>query len=630
MSAAFPRAGYGSLGSLRAAWTARRVLVASPAGNVALCGSVLLLFAWSVWPALFHGWIPADDGGMAQVAERVLDGQLPHRDFEDPWTGGWGYLQAAWFKLFGVTLAALRVPIFIAWLAGIAIAFATVRVRQDQWLATLAALACGVWSLYAWNLPLLNWYYAPLALGAVLAALCFHKTRRMRWLFGAGFLTGAAIAIKSTGFFLLAALLLWLADVASQDDRAPDEGIRKGFTLLIAAMGLTYLWLTWSLAWQLPTSLRGSAFAQFVAPQLFLCGWLTVRAWRKRAPLLAGLRRLVRLLMPLLGGLAAACAPLLLWYAWHGALGELMYGVFVRPQLRFQAVFYPPPGRLVTALALVPLAALSAGVGWARLGSRPIPMLKVVGLGASLGALAHVPWIEASAVSLFFRAAPVLLPLVALAWEVGRAEQEPATTAIVLPIALACTSQFMQVPFAYYNYFLYVAPIGLVATTMLLASRGEAGRAAALFWLSCAFTAGFLQPPQGPYPQRWSRLANARGGLEVPVLDSVRYARVEAAVRERPAGPLFVLGDVPELTFLTRRASPSRLIYDIVSDASDRDPVRMLRMLDSAGVHVVALRHSGARLDSLRRAQFTALRHAYPEGRVIWPFEVRWRTSPAR
>ena len=50
---------------------------------------VLAAAAVLVLPDLFRGWYPWDDGAMAQVADRVLHGQLPHRDFDEPWTGGW-------------------------------------------------------------------------------------------------------------------------------------------------------------------------------------------------------------------------------------------------------------------------------------------------------------------------------------------------------------------------------------------------------------------------------------------------------------------------------------------------------------------------------------------------------------
>jgi hypothetical protein len=43
--------------------------------------------------------VPHDDGMPGQAAECVLQGEMPHRDFEDPYTGGLSYVHAAAFRL---------------------------------------------------------------------------------------------------------------------------------------------------------------------------------------------------------------------------------------------------------------------------------------------------------------------------------------------------------------------------------------------------------------------------------------------------------------------------------------------------------------------------------------------------
>jgi len=53
-----------------------------------------------------------------QTAERILKGEMPHRDFEDPYTGGLGYIDALIFKIFGINLVWLRLfmfAIFLIW-----------------------------------------------------------------------------------------------------------------------------------------------------------------------------------------------------------------------------------------------------------------------------------------------------------------------------------------------------------------------------------------------------------------------------------------------------------------------------------------------------------------------------------
>ena len=83
----------------------------------------VLLVVWAISAAyaitwIDHGWIPHDEGTLAQSAERVLTGELPHRDFDEGYTGGLSFLNAAAFRVFGVNLLSLRIPLllfFLAW-----------------------------------------------------------------------------------------------------------------------------------------------------------------------------------------------------------------------------------------------------------------------------------------------------------------------------------------------------------------------------------------------------------------------------------------------------------------------------------------------------------------------------------
>src|SRR5215831_3019999 len=59
--------------------------------TVALGATYIGHFAW-------QQWLPWDDGTMAQAAERVLRGQLPHQDFNELYTGGLTQLHAAAFR----------------------------------------------------------------------------------------------------------------------------------------------------------------------------------------------------------------------------------------------------------------------------------------------------------------------------------------------------------------------------------------------------------------------------------------------------------------------------------------------------------------------------------------------------
>src|SRR6266436_2287194 len=78
-----------------------------------LIAMVLVLSALYAAHGLKRGWVPADEGFLGQSAERVLQGELPHREYSEGYTGGLTFLNAAAFQIFGTNLASLRYMLFL-------------------------------------------------------------------------------------------------------------------------------------------------------------------------------------------------------------------------------------------------------------------------------------------------------------------------------------------------------------------------------------------------------------------------------------------------------------------------------------------------------------------------------------
>ena len=83
---------------------------------------VTLLIVWVISAAyvgiqIDSGWVPDDEGTLAQSAERVLAGELPHRDFDEVYTGGLSYLNVLAFQVLGVNLLSLRLVLLVFFLA---------------------------------------------------------------------------------------------------------------------------------------------------------------------------------------------------------------------------------------------------------------------------------------------------------------------------------------------------------------------------------------------------------------------------------------------------------------------------------------------------------------------------------
>src|SRR5258705_9690069 len=78
---------------------------------------LVLLVVWAVSIAymathLKRGWVPHDEGTFGLSAERVLNGELPHRDFDD-YTGGLTFVHSLAFRELGIDSASMRIVLFV-------------------------------------------------------------------------------------------------------------------------------------------------------------------------------------------------------------------------------------------------------------------------------------------------------------------------------------------------------------------------------------------------------------------------------------------------------------------------------------------------------------------------------------
>ena len=103
------------------------------------------------------GWIPHDEGAFAQSAERVLMGELPHRDFDLGYTGGQSYLNAFAFWLLGTNLATLRIVLFIFFLAWVPAVYAIASRFVSPPGAGAATLLALTWSVANYPAAVTSW-----------------------------------------------------------------------------------------------------------------------------------------------------------------------------------------------------------------------------------------------------------------------------------------------------------------------------------------------------------------------------------------------------------------------------------------------------------------------------------------
>src|SRR5262249_20229490 len=87
------------------------VVAAAPMQRACGAAMVVALLCYLV-PFVSRGWMPHDEGMLGQSADRVLHGDVPHVDYEEPYTGGLTWLYAGVFKIAGVDLLKLRWLLF--------------------------------------------------------------------------------------------------------------------------------------------------------------------------------------------------------------------------------------------------------------------------------------------------------------------------------------------------------------------------------------------------------------------------------------------------------------------------------------------------------------------------------------
>ena len=126
---------------------------------------------------LAYGWNPHDEGLLAQTALRVLGGELPHRDFDDAYTGGLAIYHAGVFRLLGTSLIALRIALLAAYLAWLPIVYWIARKFGAWGAATFVMAIVAVWSVPNRVAAMPSWYNLFLATAGAAALIKFLETR---------------------------------------------------------------------------------------------------------------------------------------------------------------------------------------------------------------------------------------------------------------------------------------------------------------------------------------------------------------------------------------------------------------------------------------------------------------------
>jgi len=628
--------------------------------RVADWGTLLFMsaaFALILTTHLHDGAVPHDSGTLAHAAERVLQGQLPHRDFDDPYTGGLSMLNAASFAVGGVTVLSGRWVLLGFSVVTFAVLYRLFRRTAPIWASALLTAAAFSWSVPNYFEPMPSWYNLFFGIYTMSALAKYAETDRRRWLVAAGFFTGLSFLVKVIGVYFAAVAALFVIYLEQRRSEQTDPaGVRRPLCtgivyagLLLFAVGVSAVvggtggWADW---------------ITFTAPSFALAGYLAFNEHRLRFHNAAG--RLRRLLQS--GGLFAAGAvvPVALFLVPYVVVGGLMQwidGVFIAPLHRLTdemgRTINPQSFSLGVLIAAVGgAAALTAS--WGRSAAR---WGSAAAVAAFVGLMFFVPNPKTyAAVWDAARLAPLVAGVGLVAYLAHRhslKRRDAAAAPMVSPavesttflfVAAAAVFALVQYPIVNGIYFLYVAPLIVAAVWFTLSVVAQHSVLPRLVW--CGMVLGFtslwvweansflygtvympatfdVELPSKRMPLRYDRMS-----VEV-------FNHVKRVVQENsnPDEPILALPDTPHIYFITNRPNPTRTFFDVFDDdygtpARDR---RLLKMLDEKHVQVIVERNFTSFSTEAVSPEFRReIRKRFPNRHVIADkrqryFTIRWR-----
>ena len=535
------------------------------------------------------GWLP-DDGAYGHLAERLLGGEVLHRDLRDHHPGLVDFINAGALWLFGHDLVSMRYPLFALGLAE-AVAIFWLLASRGALTAVVGVVAFTALSFVQFPNPSANWYALAWTV-AIIAVLAFMPAQTRWRLEIVGLLVAATLLTRHlTGVLVGVGVLAFvLAEGPSGRDRK-DRLLARSLLVAMALALVAYLGLkTMPLTW----------FLLGLAPVIMLAGLA--------AGDLAGNRRAIVILARLTIGGVIGVSPFLGYFAWHGALGDLIDDVLILPLRLTGLTFFEGPSYAWLVLASLretrvggDAVALINGLYWAVL----------LVLPAMLGG--RVAWTM---------------------WHDSAADR-PGQPLPFIALFHALVAAHYQIP-----AYLYFA-IGLVLVGWLAAPRPRPNRgaalavAAALIPVALVFHAG--QPlSRSLFDHAIGRRVTSfvesrlpRASLELPGDEHALYQRLLAVIdaETRPEDAILALPVNPELYFMSARRNPTNFYNSGIaldSDAAMAEALdRLARDPPTLVVHRADDKYNEARGDKI----MASVRQHYQAIAVEGPFTVYRRPA---
>lgn len=609
----------------------------SKAGARLILIAVFLLSALYMAKELKRGWVPHDEGTFAQSAERVLQGQLPHRDFDEGYTGGLTYLNALAFRLLGTNLASLRYAMYLFFLAWVPATYYVASRFVSSPVAGAVTVLAVAWGPPNYSAAMPSWYNLFFATFGIAALLRYTETEERRWLLAASLCGGFSFLFKVTGLYFVAGVLLFLVLREQVTPSTKPAGRIENilYRIFVVFSVLLYEALLFNLLRQAESD---KVFFSLWLPNLAVGAaivWIEIRLEGRRggrfaflfseiALLAAGfsIPIFVFLVPDLLGGSVAQSAKQFFFLTAHQVTQVRAYPPAVRAvygilaNVLFIALAFLTPPRIKNAFGILVLLSVPFTLFLIRV-KEP---LYVVGWGA---VWILVPIVLILGVTLMVR------------WWALRQLSAIEVQQLFLVLSVAASCSLIQFPLTATVYLCYVAPLIILAATALVGCVPRPPRlplvGAAIFLLLYVILdvqPGFVYAMGREYApdMQTARLTLPRaGGLRVFPESAQTYEQLGVVLGRHAKGEyIYAAPDCPEVYFLYGFRNPTRTLFDFQEGPVGRIQ-RILAAVNEHDIQVVVLNRepqfSGPVPPDLR----AALEYQFPNRAEVGKFEVRWK-----
>ena len=598
--------------------------------------SVLLVSALYLAIYLKRGWIPHDEGALAQSAERALQGELPHRDFDEIYTGLLSYVNAAGFRLFGTKLVSMRYMLYLFFLAWLPSVYYIARRFVSPVAASAVTLLAVAWSVPNYPAAMPSWYNLFCATFAVAALLRYIQIRARVWLFVAGLCGGISFLFKLSGLYLIVGILLFLL---FRDQFAPVTGPadRRAIWFYRSFLALAVLIFEAFLFAVIQKMLAAVTFLYFLVPGLALGGTVLWHACARNTPRSGRFKILLGEIGVFALGIAVPVAIFLIPYALSGSVAQFFHGVFVLPAKRFAYVNTASVPRKLKLLIGILGNVVVVGATFLAVskGRKLLVVLSLLGAPALLLLAFWSPTVYQGTWSVFWAMPPVAVTIggfILVSKNAISKDRDGLREDLFLLLCVVTACSLIQFPVSGATYFSYVAPLVALAITALVSLIPNPPR----LFLSVFYVVALVYAVPPVFADNLGR-AHAKddeivelrlprvGGLRVTAYSVWQYEKLASIVSEHARGQyMYAAPDCPQMYFLFGLRNPTRTLFDFFDEPVGRTE-RIVNTIHEHGVNIIVIQNGPAFSGSIAADLRAELEREFPNTDRVGRFEVRWK-----